>query len=97
MMVDIEEVHVEQAGSGDEGSDPNRPSKSERLVSRVEFLDQEGRHHTTSVWSTKPLDFVLGTDLAAERIEQFKAIYEAQGYRVLRVEFIDQIGWELGR
>lgn len=73
-----------------------RPSTSERLISRVLFQAPDGTQHQTSVYSTLAMDVAPGSPEHAARIEQYMAIYTAIGCKVLHMEFIDQIGWELG-
>lgn len=82
-------VQHEQADTG------FRNSAHERLISRVLFRSADAQLHQTSIYSTLPLDALAGTIEHSQRIEQFKAIYAALGCTVLRMEFVDQVGWEL--
>lgn len=73
-----------------------RPSTEEQLVSRVLFEMPDGSIHQTSIHSTLPLDLLPGSADASARIEQYTAIYKAIGARILHMEFVSQIGLELG-
>lgn len=73
-----------------------RPSTEERLISRVLFEMPDGTVHQTSISSTLALDLQPGSAEASERIKQYTAIYTSIGARILRMEFVNQIGLELG-
>jgi hypothetical protein len=84
----------------DQASGPIRPafrsSTHERLISRVLFETADGQIHQTSVYSTLALDVKPGTPEAEARIRDFTDIYCKIGATVLKMEFIDQVGIEIG-
>jgi hypothetical protein len=71
-----------------------RHATSERLISRVLFETPDGQIHQTSVYST--LALAHGSLDAEAALAVYRGVYDQLGYKILRMEFIDQIGLELG-
>lgn len=68
----------------------------ERLISRVTFRAPEGRVHSTSVYSTMDMSIVSGCPQSEARLDHIRDYYKSIGCEILSIEFVNQVGLELG-